>query len=70
VREQRSGHLDTDESGADRCRLTFLYRRPIYGDWIHLEVAPELEWRDEDDWETVSRLRVGVETAFWSAGER
>ncbi len=50
--------------GAERVRLSLGHRRPIYKDWMFLMVTPELEWYKENDWEFVTRIRVGVDMLF------
>ena len=56
------------ESVLDRYRLTALYRRPAYRDWIYLEIGPELEWNNDRDWEVIPRFRVGFDAVFWGVG--
>lgn len=46
-------------------RLQVTYRRPLYRDWVFLDVTPELEWRREFDWRTDSLLRIGFDAVFW-----
>ncbi len=55
-----------DASVLTRHRLSLMYRFPIYGRWLYGEVMPELEWRDEDDWDFVPTLKIGVEALLWA----
>ncbi len=60
---------DSDRTEITRHRITLGHRRPLYRDWIHLDVGPELEWSNDDDWDTIPRIRIGVETLFWGIGQ-
>ena len=53
----------------DRHRLTFSVRRPLYKNWLYLEVAPELQWRNDSDWKTIPILRIGAVAMFWGFGQ-
>lgn len=48
----------------DKYRTTLLYRRPIYRDFVLVEVEPGLEWRKEDDWDLRYRFDVGMVLLF------
>ena len=41
----------------------------VYKDWLFLEVAPELEWPSEEDFDTVPGVRFGVEALFRHDGQ-
>ena len=49
----------------DRHRFSLAYRRPLYSDWVFLEISPEVNWKNSHDWDTVPSLRVGVDALFW-----
>jgi hypothetical protein len=49
----------------EKYRLTFAYRKPLHADWIYLQIEPELEWRRDNDWDTVPVLRIGFDALFW-----
>lgn len=49
----------------DRHRFTLLYRFPIHKDWIFMDILPEVEWKDEDDWDIGPGIRVGFDALFW-----
>ena len=59
------GHVDSDESVMDRYRASVVYRRPLYSNWIFLVLQPELEWRNDNDWDMVTTLRIGADMVFW-----
>ena len=50
--------------GAERVRLSLGHRRPIYKDWMFLMITPELEWYKENNWEYITRIRVGIDMLF------
>ncbi len=66
------------ENDLDRVRVTLPYRMPLYSDWVYLEVAPEVNFRYEDDvdddnydgWNTVPSVRVGIDMLFSSPRKR
>lgn len=58
------GH-DSGEFVIDRHRVTLLYRFPLHKDWIFMDVLPEVEWKDENDWEFNPGIRIGVDCLFW-----
>jgi hypothetical protein len=60
------GHLDEDEV-LDKHRVGFVYRRPVYKRWMFLEVSPQLEWENGNDWDTEPIIRVGLDALFWGA---
>ncbi len=53
----------------DRHRLTFLYRIPAYKQWAFLDIMPELEWVNEDNWDTAPGIRIGLDLLFYGDGE-
>jgi hypothetical protein len=49
----------------ERYRAAAFWRRPLgEKDWCFLEVAPEVEWTKEEDWEADYVLRVGFDILF------
>lgn len=57
---------DADESTTmEKYRLTVAFRKPLHADWIYLQIEPELEWRRDNDWDTVPVLRIGFDALFW-----
>ncbi len=54
--------------GIERVRLSLGHRRPIYKNWIFLMITPEVEWRKEDDWLLVPKIRVGIDMLFSVSG--
>ena len=64
VRYSLFGTVD-DTSYIRRHRLTLMYRWPLYKGWLYGDLSPEVEWRDEDDWEVISTLKIGVDALFW-----
>lgn len=59
------GHNSTTEHQIDRHRLTLVYRYPLYKNWIFLQLAPGLEWLNEDAWDTIPYIQFGLDTLFW-----
>ena len=57
------GHLDGGHA-MDRYRISWMYRRPLYKRWVYLNVIPEFNWREENDWDTDPGIRLGVELIF------
>jgi hypothetical protein len=50
----------------DSYRAGVIYRRPLFGrEYIFLEIVPEVEWREERDWEPEYTLRAGLDVLFW-----
>lgn len=44
------GHVSSDEEEMDLYRVSYIYRCPLYKNWIYLEVAPGLDYTaDADD---------------------
>jgi len=48
----------------DKYRATVLYRRPVYKQFVLVEVEPGVEWRDENEWKTQFRIDVGMVLIF------
>lgn len=61
VRLYVSGGLDSVEL----YRLSVFTKRRIFSDWLFQYIVPEVEWREEDDWEVNYKLTFGVEALFW-----
>ncbi len=64
------GHVSSEEEQVDRHRVTYTYRKPLYKHWIYLEVAPGMEFREEDDWDFGPLITIGVDMLFWGTYER
>jgi hypothetical protein len=45
-----------------------VYRRPLYKEWMFLELMPGVEFDREDDWEQNVSFRVGFDALFWDIG--
>lgn len=63
------GHK-TGSGVVDRYRLTLLRRRPLYKRWVYFEFAPEIQWKNENDWREEFLVRTGIETFFWGTETR
>ena len=63
------GH-SSGETVMDSRRLRLIYRRPLYREWIYLEVAPGVEWERENNWNTVPNIRFGFDMLFWGTSDR
>ena len=61
------GHV-SGEAIMDRYRGTLVFRFPLYRNYIYGEIMPEIEWRNENDWDAVQRIRLGVDMLFWGVG--
>lgn len=46
-------------------RVQIGWRAPLYQKWIFYEVAPGVEWKEEDDFDIAYRLNIGVDILFW-----
>ncbi len=57
------GHHD-GHNVMDRYRLSLRFRKPIYKKWVYLHIIPEINWRDENEWDTDPGVRIGVELIF------
>ncbi|MBC2714771.1 MAG: hypothetical protein HF978_05610 [Desulfobacteraceae bacterium] len=49
----------------DKYRLSLEHRRLIYRQWLFFYLGPELEYRNESDWEPIPALRFGFDMLFW-----
>ena len=58
------GH-SSGETVTDSRRVRLTYRRPLYRQWIYLELMPTIEWRREDEWNTYPSIQVGFDMLFW-----
>ena len=65
IRYSIFGHNSTDQHRIDRHRMTLVYRYPIYKNWLFLQIAPGIEWRDESNWENIPSIQIGFDTLFW-----
>ena len=70
VRMSAYADLGPEQSTMDTYRLTLLYRRPLHKDWIYLQIEPELEWENINDWNTIPVFRIGFDALFWGIGPR
>lgn len=64
IRYSVFGHID-GEGIMDRHRVNLVHRRPLYKDWLFLEFSPQLEWKNDNDWDLVPGLLVGLDMLFW-----
>ncbi len=58
------GHVG-ESSTIERHRFTLMYRWPIYKTWLFAEILPEVEWREEDDWDVIPSLKIGFDALLW-----
>ncbi len=63
------GHVNDETGVIDRYRVTLLYRRPLYKKWIYLEIMPEVQWDNDDEWATEYVLRFGFDMLFWGTAD-
>lgn len=50
----------------DKYRAGLYYRRPLFRrNFLFLEIAPEVEWNGENNWDPVYTLKAGVDILFW-----
>jgi len=63
VRFSIFGHHD-GHNVMDRYRISYTYRRPLYKRWVYLNLTPEINWRDDNGWDTDPGIRIGVELVF------
>jgi hypothetical protein len=45
-------------------RAQVVFRKPVHGDFVVLEVEPGLQWRNDRDWTTQYRLDAGIVLIF------
>ena len=50
----------------DRYRLTAPIKIPMWREWLYLVIAPELEFRNEDDWQSIPGVKFGFQGIFWN----
>lgn len=61
------GSLQAEER-INRYRAALVFKVPVHSDWIYLEVAPEVNWREADDWEAIPQIRIGLDVIFAAEG--
>lgn len=49
----------------DLYRVSLLYRKAIYKKWLYFEVGPELDFKNENDWDPSPSIRIAVDMLFW-----
>jgi len=65
IRFGANGHHN-GSGNMDSYKLSWIYRHPVMRrDFIYLEVIPEVEWKEDNEWEPVYTLRVGLDILFW-----
>jgi len=64
------GHKSTDEGFIDRHRVTLIYRQPLYRNWFFFQIAPGIEWRNEDEWSAIPSIQIGFDTLFWEVSRQ
>jgi len=64
------GNADDGYNVVERHRLTYTYRRPLYKKWIYLELAPGIQFSNENDWDAEYQLTAGFDMLFWGSYER
>ena len=69
VRYSLFGH-DNGEEIIDRHRITFVYRKPVHQDWLFMDIMPEVEWKNEEDWDFNPGIRIGFDALFWEGSDR
>jgi len=70
VRYSMFGHNSTDEQVIDRHRLTLIYRYPLYQNWLFFQIAPGVEWKNEDKWDPSPSIQFGLDTLFWEVARQ
>ena len=59
------GHHDGSHA-METYRTSVIYRRQLIDrDYLYLEIVPEVEWSQENDWDPVYTLRIGLDVLFW-----
>ncbi|MEX2605893.1 MAG: hypothetical protein WD708_00980 [Kiritimatiellia bacterium] len=64
----RLGANGQDEGSHEmsRYQLALVYRRPLFKrDYLYLEISPEVQWKQDNDWNPDYNLRVGLDMLFW-----
>jgi hypothetical protein len=46
------------------------YRAPLYKKWLYYHLAPQVNWRRENNWEPEMALRLYIEALFFGTEER
>jgi hypothetical protein len=54
----------------DEYRAGIFYRRPLRKKWMYLLVEPEINWRNENNWNHEWKIKFGIEMLFWGKKER
>ena len=52
------------EGEIDAHRLTLDFRGPLYGRWIHWQLDPGVEWRNDNDFDMSFRVNLGIDLLF------
>lgn len=63
------GHINDETGVTDRYRVSLLYRRPLYKKWVYLEISPEVQWKNDNEWNAEHTLRIGFDMLFWGTPE-
>lgn len=70
VRYSLFGNVDDGYGVVERHRLTYTYRCPLYKKWIYLELAPGVQFANDNDWDTEYLLTAGFDMLFWGSYQR
>ena len=54
----------------DEYRAGIFYRWPLRKKWMYLFVAPDINWRNVNNWDREWTIRCGIEMLFWGRKER
>ena len=54
----------------DEYRAGIFYRRPLRKRWLYLLVAPEISWKNANNWNREYTVKCGIEMLFWGRKER
>jgi hypothetical protein len=54
----------------DEYRAGIFYRRPLRKKWMYLYLAPEIIWKNENNWNREWMIKFGIEMLFWGKKER
>jgi len=54
----------------DEYRAGIFYRRPLRKRWLYLLVAPEISWKNANNWNREYTVKWGIEMLFWGKKER
>jgi hypothetical protein len=54
----------------DEYRAGIFYRRPLRKKWMYLYLAPEIIWKNVDNWNREWMIKFGIEMLFWGKKER